>query len=79
MNNEERMKIIKDTGMLQLIKGRLHFQLYSPILTFRKDKLALSFSTVLVISKNTWSHDGAFGFQVLGFGFGVGKLKKESA
>jgi hypothetical protein len=70
------MKITRDPGMLTLKKGRWGVQLYCPILTLKEGALKLSFSTVLVVSKNTWLFDWSVGFQLFGFGFGIGKYKE---
>ena len=70
------MKVKIDIGMLTLRNDKFGIQLYCPIITFKKDAIKLSFSTVLVISRNTWQFDWSVGFQLLGFGFGIGKYKE---
>jgi hypothetical protein len=70
------MKVTKDVGMLTLKSRRWGVQFYWPIITFRESTLKLSFSTVLVASKNTWLFDWSTGLQILGFGFGFGKYKE---
>ena len=68
----------KDLGMITLKSDRWNFQVYYPIVTFKQDDMRLSFSTVLIARKNTWQFDWSIGFQVLGFGFAIGKLKENT-
>jgi len=70
------MSIIKmklNTEMLVACHGSYRLQVYWPIISYRENILKLSFSTVLVVGGPTWQFDWSVGFQVLGFGFGVGK------
>lgn len=70
------MKAVFDTGMLTLRTARLGLQLYCPIVTLRRRTLKLSFSTVFVAGGSTHQFDWSVGFQILGFGFGIGKYKE---
>ena len=69
------MKVTTDSGILTLEKGRIGVQFYCPIITLKEGVMRLSFPTVLVASKKNWQFDWSVGFQLFGFGFGVGKYK----
>ena len=72
------MKTVCDPGMLTIKTDRFGLQLYYPVLTVAAKALKLSLSTAFVISCNTWQFDWSVGFQILGFGFGVGKYKERN-
>ena len=69
------IRTVFDPGMLTIANDSWGLQLYYPIITFRERALKLSFATVFVASVKTWQFDWSVGFQILGFGFGIGKYK----
>ena len=72
------IKMTVTTGMLVGKYGLYCLQLYWPILLYKERVFKLSLLTVLVIGGSTWQFDWSMGFQVLGFGFGIGKHKDEN-
>jgi hypothetical protein len=72
------MKTVFDPGMVTLKTERWGLQLYCPIIKLKERSLVLSFSTVFVVTSKTWQFNWSVGFQILGFGFGIGKYKEQS-
>lgn len=72
------IKMTVTTGMLVGKYGLYCLQLYWPILLYNERVFKISLLTVLVIGGSTWQFDWSMGFQVLGFGFGIGKHKDEN-
>ena len=69
------MKVVLDPGMLTIRTNVIGLQFYCPIVVLSARAIKLSFSTVLIASLKTWQFKWSVGFQVLGFGFGIGQYK----